>query len=81
MPWVTIVVSKATKGRRSTRACSTSGWTSMGTPLSRAEIKQVGRFLAEDDNAREIGRSITRSGENRPGRSGASHRALVGTSI
>jgi len=30
----------------------------MGNPLSRAEIKQVGRFLTEDDNAREIGRSI-----------------------
>lgn len=61
MPWVTIVVSKATKGWCSTRACSTSGWMSMGTPLSRAEIKEDGRLLVvltEDDNVRVIGRSI-----------------------
>ena len=65
MPWVMIVVSNATKGWRSMRACSTSGWRSMGNPLSSTEIKQVGRFLTEYDNAREIGRSINQSGENK----------------
>ena len=65
MPWVMIVVSNATKGWWSTRACLTSGWRSMGNPLSSTEIKQVGRFLTEYDNARKIGRSINQSGENK----------------
>lgn len=65
MPWVTIVVSNATKGKFSTSACSTSGWTSIGVPFSRAAIKEDGRLLgalAEDDKVRTIGRTMSRYG-------------------
>ncbi|KAI0307991.1 hypothetical protein B0F90DRAFT_100877 [Multifurca ochricompacta] len=62
IPWVTIVVSRATKGRFSTRACWTSGWTSMGIPLSRAETRDDGsplELFTEVENFRVIPRSIT----------------------